>query len=818
MKIPRSQRLALTVAFVVLTAGTFYFLQRARIERQVDVNPVASAAEHPLPTASHPPANPPPPTPPPTLATADPDRAANPELLARVAVIEARERAVDAGPWAAEMLAQAHGRSLERLWDAVNRAPHRTEELALFPATEWVLGRWDQQEKLPHDLQFRSSTGALAPVDASAWLEQVRALGRAGWQLQQMELRHTHFDPATATTLARSTVSATFQATNLLATPPERAEFAGELVIDWERLARPEDLPVPHRVDASRLQLKTRIGPPPFALVQSEHLSLPRNAPTVDPMIVYDLDGDGLAEVLLVARNTVYRRQPAGNYHPFPLLRHASDVLLAAVLADFDRDGFPDLLGATLTGLQLFRGSPNGTFDDPPQAAWKSPVRLLFPTVLTAGDVDGDGHLDVFLGQYKDPYEEGAIPSPEYDARNGNPSFLLHNEGGGRFADQTEVSGVAARQGRRVYSASFVDLLGDSAPELVLVSDFAGVDLFANDGHGRFRVATDRALSTAYGFGMAHSLADWNLDGQLDLLMIGMGSPTVDRLEHLQLWRPGLDEDRSKRGQMTRGNRLFLSQPDGRRVETGLSDSLARSGWSWGCAAADFDNDGFPDVYIGNGLESRETVHDYDAEYWLHDRYVGRATADPAAYWYFRSKFARTRGRHDSYGGYEKNRLYLNQGGERFVEVGHLAGVALEQDSRNVVAEDLDGDGRVDLLVTSFEAWPDPKPMLRIFRNELPDPRHHWIGFRFRESTNGSPLGAKVVLERGGRKEAQALVSGDSYRSQHPTTMHFGLGPQTSVEAARISWPDGTALTLEHPEIDCYHRVIKPSATTTPKG
>lgn len=811
MKIPRTQKLALTVAFIVLTAGTFYFLQRSRFKPRVESDHEATTAESPAtnaPGASVP-------TPPPV---AEADRQANPELLARVAEIEARERAADAGPWAAEMLAQAYGRSVERLWDAVNHAPNRAEELALYPAAEWVLGRWDQVETLPHQVRFLASSEAATPLSAAAWLEHVRAFGRAGWQLQQLELRHVRFDPPTDTTPARSTLLASFQVTNLVANPPERAELVGELSIDWERPARPDAPPMPRRVDASQLILKHRPGPPPFALVQSEHLALPRNAPTVDPLIVYDLDGDGSAEVLLVARNTVYRRQPAGNYHPFPLLRHASEVLLAAVVADFDGDGFPDLLGATLGGLQLFSGSANGTFDDPPQLVWKSPVRLLFPTVLTAGDVDGDGDLDVFLGQYKDPYEEGAIPSPEHDARNGNPSFLLRNEGGGRFTDQTESSGVAARQGRRVYSASFVDLLGNAAPDLVLVSDFAGVDLLVNDGHGQFRVATDPALSIPYGFGMAHALADWNLDGQLDLLMIGMGSPTVDRLEHLQLWRPGVDEDRSRRAQMTHGNRLFLSQPNGRRIETRLSESIARSGWSWGCAAADFDNDGFPDVYIGNGLESRETVHDYDAEYWLHDRYVGRATPDPAAYWYFRTKFTRTRGQHDSYGGYEKNRLYLNQRGERFVELGHLAGVALEQDSRNVVAEDLDGDGRVDLLVTSFEPWPDPKPMLRIFRNELPDPRHHWIGFRFRESPNGSPLGATVVLEHGGRQEVQVLVTGDSYRSQHPTTMHFGLGSQAVVEAARIHWPDGTSLTLEHPETDRYHAVHKPAGPKAPKG
>src|SRR2546428_10037776 len=119
---------------------------------------------------------------------------------------------------------------------------------------------------------------------------------------------------------------------------------------------------------------------------------------------------------------------------------------------------------------------------------------------------------------------------------------------------------------------------------------------------------------------------------------------------------------------MTFGNRLYLAvgprstaspiNPSPLFEQTPLSDSIARSGWSWGCSAFDFDNDGFPDVYIANGLESKQSVRDYESEFWLHDIFLDETIDDVAATSYLMGKFSRTRGSGWSYGGYEKNRLY----------------------------------------------------------------------------------------------------------------------------------------------------------------
>jgi hypothetical protein len=193
---------------------------------------------------------------------------------------------------------------------------------------------------------------------------------------------------------------------------------------------------------------------------------------------------------------------------------------------------------------------------------------------------------------------------------------------------------------------------------------------------------------------------------------------------------------------ITFGNRLFFGKVGGGFQESGAGRLIARTGWSWGCGIADFDGDGFTDVYIANGHESRQSVRDYDREFWLHDVYVANSKENPLTDGYFRQKNARTRGEGWSYGGYEKNRFFMNEGGTNFMETAFLFGVGLEADSRNVVATDLNGDGAPDLAVTTFEVYPRARQTLKIFENHLP--------------------------QQGRRSAVKYKVTGDSYRSQAP--------------------------------------------------
>ncbi|MFN0066069.1 MAG: FG-GAP-like repeat-containing protein [Limisphaerales bacterium] len=737
--------------------------------------------------------------PPPARPAATNDAAFHAAVLA----LDNAERAAAVRYWGPEFTARRHGVVIERLWDGLNAAPAALEAMAAWPVGGVTLPEWGGPVAVGQGIVEHAPAGG-ARVDDFATV--VRSRIALGWRLDRSEWRHIGF---AAGPPARSTVELALEFSRTNA--GERVSLTGPLIITWSVAGAEGAEPEMADADASRLVLHRRAGPPPFREIAFKVLGPLARTHWIDPLIVEDLDQDGAPEILLAARNLLFRHTGGGGYAEEPLAPHHPGLLFTSLLADFNADGRPDLLCAVRAGLVLLPGTEGGRFDAPAAAGWSAPARLAYVQALTAGDADGDGDLDVFLGQYRVPYVGGQMPTPFFDANDGEPAYFLRNRGDGTFEDVIAAAGLEAKRRRRSYSASFADLDGDRDLDLVVVSDFAGADLYANDGRGRFTDVTAEWLDDPRAFGMAHALADFDADGREDLLLVGMNSATADRLSALGLNRPGpAGEDwAEERRRVTFGNRLFFGAAGGFRQRP-AGAALARGGWAWGVGVFDADNDGFPDLYLANGHETRAATADYESEFWLHDIHAGTSRADPVVGGYFAAGFARTRAAGWSYGGWDRNRLFVNRGGTNFLDAAHLLGVALQADARNVVAADLDGDGRCELLVTTFEDWPQRRQTLRIWRNEGVDVGG-WIGFRLRDARGApAPPGTVVEITTARGTTRRQLVLGDSYRSQHPAAVHFGLGAGNAVLRAEVSWPDGRRTALDRPPAGVWHAVQAP--------
>ena len=316
----------------------------------------------------------------------------------------AQHARLDETVWADERLAQQYEQTLVALWDSLLAADRRgdpagkADVLASVAVEHITLGTPVAVEALEHGIQRFAFAAPRRGLASSEWSALVRELAAAGYHLVQSEWHHARFEPPQTGVPARSLVSIVL---HLIAAPSEgagerRLAVEGDLAIEWSSKRDALGHFVPARVDATGLEMLVRNGPPAFERILS--VRSPRRPDAysgIHPLLLYDLDRDGLVDVVMVRSARVLWNRGDGEFETARLLERPYLLTEAGVIADFDGDGHPDLLATRARGdLVLYSGDEWGRFDGEPRAtAFDEP--LLGPSVLTTGDVDADGDLDV---------------------------------------------------------------------------------------------------------------------------------------------------------------------------------------------------------------------------------------------------------------------------------------------------------------------------------------------------------------------------------------------------------------------------------------
>jgi tetratricopeptide (TPR) repeat protein len=517
---------------------------------------------------------------------------------------------------------------------------------------------------------------------------------------------------------------------------------------------------------------------------------------------VADIDDDGFDDLYICQPaglpNRLYRNRGDGTFEDVTEAAGVGvlDNTACALFADLNNRGRQDLIVVAVDGPLLFLNQGNGRFRFKPDAfRFAQPPQGTF-TGAAIADYDRDGLLDVYfcLYSYYLGIDQYHFPAPYYDAQNGPPHFLMHNNGDGTFGDATTASGINQNSNRFGFACGWVDYNQDGWPDLYVANDFGRKNLYRNNGNGTFTDVAREAGVEDVGAGMSVCWFDYDNDGKPDLYVTDMWSAAGKRVSTQDVFMNGAPEEvRALLRKHAEGNSLFHNQGNGRFSDASAAAGVQMGRWSWSGDAWDFDHDGYPDLYVVNGMISGPKRRDLSSFFWRQVVAKTSLNAVPLqSYeqgWTAINELIRADG---TWSGYERNNFYANNRDGSFSDVSGTVGLDFVEDGRAFALADYDHDGRQEVFLKNRNG-----PQLRILHNQMHDLGQS-ISFRLRGlKSNRDAIGAAITIEAGKLRQTKFVQIGSGFLSQHSKEVFFGLGNSTGPVKATVRWPSGLDQRLE---------------------
>jgi enediyne biosynthesis protein E4 len=475
---------------------------------------------------------------------------------------------------------------------------------------------------------------------------------------------------------------------------------------------------------------------------------------------VFDYDNDGWMDIFLVNGSTLEDLR-AGKCHASKLYRNNHDGTFSdvtekaglrhcnwgfgAAVGDYDNDGWEDLFVTNLNGATLYHNNHDGTFSDVTAKSGAGNPGS-WGTSAAFGDYDNDGHLDLYVANYVDldldnlP-EFGSGPFCTYRGirvscgprgLKGSRDRLYHNNGDGTFTDVSEKLAIDP-DGYYGLGVMWLDYDKDGCLDLYVANDSSPSLLYHNNCKGGFD-EVGAAAGVAYSSdgreqaGMGIDSADYDNDGWPDIVKTNFSDDT---------------------------NNLYHNDHNGE-----FTDMAGPSGFgavsvpflAFGVKFFDFDNDGWPDIFIANGhVNPQVDGHSFGVTY------------------------------------AERPLLFHNLRDGKFEEIGPGTGAAFSRRivGRGTAVADFRNNGQQEILVTQLQGLP------LLLRQAKPAPGH-WLEIKLvGKTSNRDGFGARVEITAGGKTQMQEARANSSYESATDPRLHFGLGTSTRCESITVHWPSG---------------------------
>jgi hypothetical protein len=538
---------------------------------------------------------------------------------------------------------------------------------------------------------------------------------------------------------------------------------------------------------------------------------------------VGDLNGDGMQDLYFTGNmtdNKLYLNQ--GNMQFKDITTDAGVAgrpgpwKTGVTIADVNGDGKLDIyicysgkIRAEKRVNQLFVNQGNNAAGVPMFKDMTAEYGLDFPSFSTQAyffDYDRDGDLDLLLVNHN-PARISILDDAfvkEMSAKKDDQSGirLLRNDNN-HFVDVTGAAGIVNTSLSYGLAAGIADINGDGWPDIYVSNDYSIPDrLYINNGKGGFTDELQKQIGHTSFYSMGNDVADIDNDGKPDIYTLDM-LPEDNKRQKLLF---GVDNYEAFDLNLRVGfyyqymrNMLHINNGNNSFSEVGQLAGISNTDWSWSPLFADYDNDGWKDLFVSNGYTRDYTNMDFlkfmgDN---LKDRRVMRQDLLDIVNQMSSSQM--------------KSYLFKNNGNATFTNTSEQWGITLPSNSNGAAYVDLDNDGDLDLVVNNIN-----HPAF-VYENQAARQNdNHYLSIKLNGSGgNTQGVGAKVSIYSGNKMQYLEQMPNRGYQSTVSTVLHFGLGKDKKIDSLRVTWQSGKSQVLQKIKADKQLVLNEKDATAT---